>query len=88
VERINNVKGRGWWDCARCGRWRPVTMLHWQNLNVSLRCEYCYDNPAAVLYSQRTTEIARILKQVPRFGEPEFEPMLAEPDFGGTTNEV
>jgi hypothetical protein len=82
---INNVKKRGWWVCGICGRRRHAPDLRWQNLDGSLRCEHCYDDPRHVLYSQRTNRIAAILAIVPRYGEPEFEPRLAEPDWGVTT---
>lgn len=81
---INNVKRHGWWVCSICGRRRHAPELRWQNLNVSLRCEYCYDNPQAVLYSQHTAAIARVLRQVPRYGEPEMEPNLIQPGSGVT----
>lgn len=84
MRRLNNVHYEGWYRCGRCGNEYPMSKLQWQNLIGSLRCQgsgtrNCYDKPTGVLYSQRIDQIARILAQVGRFGEPEMEPKLATP---------
>lgn len=77
--RLNNRKYQGWWTCGRCGREYPAGEMQWQNLIGSLRCRKCYDDPGFVLVSQRFDKIAKVLAKVPRFGEPELEPKLAQP---------
>lgn len=87
--RKNNLHGCGWWICGRCGNWYPVTKMRWQNLINSLRCtgpgtRGCYDDPRKVLLSQRMEQIAQVLAQVPRYGEPEMESILASPNVVGS----
>ena len=79
MQIINALRYDPWWVCGICGRKRHLSGLAWQNLNVSLRCEHCYDRPDAVQYSQRAARIAAVLQRVPRYGEPELDPKLANP---------